>query len=112
MQKRCASDDKRLGDGRWEADPSGTPKSEPAFAGAMEQNMKRVYRTTLRITRNREDAEDAAQQSMLNAYVHRGQFQGNSSFSTWLTRIAINEALGHLRRGRNERLRRVSDAEG
>jgi RNA polymerase sigma-70 factor, ECF subfamily len=112
MQKRCASGDKRPGGNRWQAGSPETLESEPAFVGAMEQNMKRVYRTTLRITRNREDAEDAAQQSMLNAYVHRRQFQGTSSFSTWLTRIAINEALGHLRRGRNERLRRVNEAEG
>ena len=55
------------------------------------------------------DAEDAAQQTMLNAFTHREQFRGQSSYITWLTRIAINEALGRLRRHR-ERVRRVVDA--
>jgi RNA polymerase sigma-70 factor (ECF subfamily) len=45
-----------------------------------------------------EDAEDIVQQSFYKAFVHLCQFQGESSFSTWLTRIAINEALMFLRR--------------
>jgi RNA polymerase sigma-70 factor (ECF subfamily) len=44
-----------------------------------------------------EDAEDIVQQSFYKAFVHLCQFQGESSFSTWLTRIAINEALMFLR---------------
>jgi RNA polymerase sigma-70 factor (ECF subfamily) len=53
-----------------------------------------------RITRNREDAEDVVQQSFHKAFMHLGRFQGKSSFSTWLTRIVINEALMRLRRNR------------
>lgn len=54
-----------------------------------------------RITRNREDAEDAVQDSLLRAFVHIRDFDGRSSFSTWLTRIAINSALMILRKRRN-----------
>jgi RNA polymerase sigma-70 factor (ECF subfamily) len=85
------------------------PGDDRAFEAAMERDMRRVYRIALRITRNREDAEDAAQQSLLNAFVHRSQFRGQSSISTWLTRIAINESLGRLRKDRTERSRRVTD---
>jgi RNA polymerase sigma-70 factor (ECF subfamily) len=70
----------------------------------------RRYQTTIlcvafRITRNREDAQDVVQQSLQNAFVHLQHFQEKSSFSTWLTRIAINEALMCLRK--NRRLRAV-----
>jgi RNA polymerase sigma-70 factor (ECF subfamily) len=56
------------------------------------------------MTRTREDAEDVVQQSLQKAFIHVRQFEGKSSFSRWLTRIAINEALMLLRkrRGLNE----------
>ncbi len=54
-----------------------------------------------RITRNRQDAEDALQDSLLRAFSHLNNFQERSSFSTWLTRIAINSALMILRKRRN-----------
>jgi RNA polymerase sigma-70 factor, ECF subfamily len=57
----------------------------------------------LRITKNREDAEDALQDSFLSAFVHLRNFDGRSSFSTWLTRIAINSALMKLRKNRGSR---------
>jgi RNA polymerase sigma-70 factor (ECF subfamily) len=89
--------------------PAPVLERDGAFEAAMERDMQRIYHVALRITRNREDAEDAAQQSMLNAFTHRTQFRGQSSFSTWLTRIAINEALGRVRKERIERSRRVSE---
>src|SRR5271154_3374335 len=89
--------------------PASVLERDGAFEAAMERDMQRIYHVALRITRNREDAEDAAQQSMLNAFTHRTQFRGQSSFSTWLTRIAINEALGRVRKERIERSRRVSE---
>ena len=52
----------------------------------------------LSITRNREDAEDVVQKSLLQAFVHLDAFHGGSRFSTWLMRIAINEALMNLRK--------------
>jgi RNA polymerase sigma factor (sigma-70 family) len=69
-----------------------------AFGELYARHSQKVFRTTLRITRNREDAEDAAQDSFLSALVHLGSFDGRSSFSTWLTRIAINSALMKLRK--------------
>jgi RNA polymerase sigma factor (sigma-70 family) len=59
---------------------------------------KQILRVTQRITNNREDAEDALQDSFLRAYVHLHSFDGRSSLATWLTRIAINSALMILRK--------------
>ncbi len=61
----------------------------------------RVFQATYRVTRNRQDAEDALQDAFLNAFTHMKTFDGRSSFSTWLTRIAINSALMILRKKRN-----------
>jgi RNA polymerase sigma factor (sigma-70 family) len=71
-----------------------------SFGELYARHSKRIYRATLRITKNHEDAEDAAQESFLSAMVHLSSFDGRSSFSTWLTRIAINSALMKLRKGR------------
>jgi RNA polymerase sigma factor (sigma-70 family) len=59
---------------------------------------RRLLRNTYRITRNREDAEDALQDSFLRALLHIDKFDGRSAFSTWLTRIAINSALMIIRK--------------
>jgi RNA polymerase sigma-70 factor, ECF subfamily len=77
---------------------------EKAFSMLLRPYIHMPYHVALRITGNREDAEDASQQSLLKAYTHIGQFQGDSQFSTWLTRIAINEALMKLRKRRSEKL--------
>ncbi|HEY4839395.1 MAG TPA: sigma-70 family RNA polymerase sigma factor [Candidatus Acidoferrales bacterium] len=77
---------------------------EKAFSSLLRPYTHLAYHVALRITGNREDAEDASQQSLLKAYTHIGQFQGDSQFSTWLTRIAINEALMKLRKRRSEKL--------
>ncbi len=60
----------------------------------------RILAVAGRITRNHEDAEDVVQQSFQKAFLRLDSFQGNARFSTWLTRIAINEALMMLRRRR------------
>lgn len=62
----------------------------------------RLYPPAFAVLRNREDAEDAVQDCWLRAYANLKSFQGRSSFSTWLTRIAINSALMILRKKRNE----------
>jgi RNA polymerase sigma-70 factor (ECF subfamily) len=55
------------------------------------------------IVRDEQEAEDVMQQAYLNAFTHLRQFNGSARFSTWLTRIAINEALARVRRqGRYE----------
>ena len=76
---------------------------QEAFGELCQRHAKRVFRTMLRITRNREDAEDAVQDAFLQAFRHLENFDGRSTFSTWLTRIAINSALMILRRRRNAR---------
>lgn len=72
-----------------------------AFDAICQPHTKKLFQTTYRITRNREDAEDALQESFLRAFVHIKDFDGRSSFSTWLTRIGINSALMILRKKRN-----------
>jgi len=73
------------------------------FGELCERHMKQVSFVTRRITRNREDAEDAAQECFLNAFVHLKDFDGRSQFATWLTGIAINAALMKLRKNRGAR---------
>lgn len=73
-----------------------------AFASLVQPHMRKIYHVALRITRNREDAEDASQQTLLKAFANVGQFHGASQFSTWLTRIAMNEALMAIRKRRSE----------
>jgi RNA polymerase sigma-70 factor, ECF subfamily len=60
-----------------------------------------LYRRIHSITRNREDAEDALQDTFLHAFAALNSFRGKSQFSTWLTRIAINAALVTIRRRRS-----------
>ncbi len=75
---------------------------EMAFARLVQPHMRKIYHVALRITRNREDAEDASQQTLLKAFANVRQFHGASQFSTWLTRIAMNEALMTIRKRRSE----------
>src|SRR5712672_1465247 len=73
---------------------------ESAFEILVKRQERKVFRVALRYTRVREDAEDIVQETFRKAFVHLQKFEGKSSFSTWLTRIAINEALMSLRRRR------------
>jgi len=57
-----------------------------------------VYVTVFAIVRNETDAEDSAQDAMVNAYRHLGTFRGESKFSTWLATIAMNEGRQKLRK--------------
>lgn len=66
-------------------------------------HVQKILRVVNRITRNREDAEDAMQDAFLQAFVHFQDFDGRSAFATWLTRIAINSSLMILRKRRNAR---------
>ena len=78
---------------------------EDAFGELYERHQLRAYRTALRILRNQHDAEDAVQRAFQRALVNLQRFREASSFSTWLTRIVINEALMLLRQRRaGERL--------
>ncbi|RPI30077.1 MAG: sigma-70 family RNA polymerase sigma factor [Chloroflexota bacterium] len=72
-------------------DPSEFAKLIEAYSGP-------IYRLALRMLNNPQDAEDILQETFLKAYRHMGSFDGRSKISTWLYRIATNEALMHLRR--------------
>jgi RNA polymerase sigma factor (sigma-70 family) len=71
-----------------------------AFDTLSERYRRQLFRAAHRITRSREDAEDAVQDSLLRAFVHMRDFDGRSKLGTWLTRIAINSALMILRKKR------------
>ncbi len=71
---------------------------ESAFEILVKRQERKIFRVALRYTRVREDAEDIVQQTFQKAFVYLQQFEGKSAFSTWLTRVAINEALMFLRK--------------
>jgi RNA polymerase sigma-70 factor (ECF subfamily) len=74
-----------------------------AFEFLVKRYEARTFAVAFRMTRNREDAQDVVQQSFHKAFVHLDSFQEKSSFSTWLTRIVINEGLMCLRRSRSRK---------
>lgn len=82
-----------------------------AFEKLALRHKRRVLAVAQRITNNREDAEDVLQESFYRAFVHLGDFQEKSLFSTWLIRIAVNQAFMLLRRRRRivEVLQETSD---
>lgn len=72
-------------------------RDEAALRHVITANNQRLFRAAWSILRNRWDAEEAVQAAYLKAFAKIGDFAGRSALSTWLTRIAINEALGRLR---------------
>jgi RNA polymerase sigma factor (sigma-70 family) len=74
---------------------------EWAFVELCNRHSKRVFNMIYRVTKNCEDAEDALQDCLMKAFLHIDQFDGRSSFSTWLTRIGINSGLMILRKKRS-----------
>jgi RNA polymerase sigma-70 factor (ECF subfamily) len=71
-----------------------------AFRAIMQKYNQRLYRIARGILRHDADAEDAVQEAYLKAFAHLAGFRGEASFATWLTRIAMNEALLRLRKQR------------
>ena len=71
-----------------------------AFGELYERHREKIYRSAFRILRNRQDAEDAVQRAFQKAFTNLRRFREDSSFSTWVTRIGINEALMLLRKRR------------
>src|SRR5262245_21922862 len=71
-----------------------------AFRVIMQRNNRRLYRVARSVVQDDAEAEDVVQESYVRAFGSLGQFRGDSSLATWLTRIALNEALGRLRRRR------------
>jgi RNA polymerase sigma-70 factor, ECF subfamily len=68
------------------------------FEVLMRRHNERLYRAARAILRDEAEAEDVIQQAYVNAYAHLRQFDGRSTFATWLTRIAVNEAISRARR--------------
>lgn len=85
-----------------------------AFSELMRRHQERVYRLALRIVGSHDDAEDVAQETFVKAYLALGDFRGDSSFFTWVYRIAVNLSLNAIRKrqvvtylGQSELLKRV-----
>ena len=76
---------------------------EAAFEVLFEAHKRRVYSLCLRMTRSAADAEDLTQQAFVRAFRKIATFRGESKFSTWLHRLAVNEVLMYLRRSRPSR---------
>src|SRR4029450_9508228 len=68
------------------------------FEILMRRHNEKVYRAARAIVRDEREAEDVMQEAYVNAYTHLQQFDGRAKFSTWLTKIAVYEALARARR--------------
>jgi RNA polymerase sigma-70 factor (ECF subfamily) len=77
------------------------------FEILMRRHNERLYRAARAVLRDEAEAEDVMQQAYVNAYAHLRQFDGRATFATWLTRIAVNEAIGRAKR--RQRLEPVAD---
>jgi RNA polymerase sigma-70 factor (ECF subfamily) len=75
-------------------------RDDGAFRTIMQRNNQRLYRIARGILRSSVEAEDAVQEAYVCAFNHLASYRGESSLSTWLSRITMNEALGRLRRRR------------
>jgi RNA polymerase sigma-70 factor (ECF subfamily) len=74
-----------------------------AFSELVRRHSQQIYGISLRMLKNHEDAEDNVQNVLCKAFNNIRQFEGQSRFSTWLVRIAINEALMKLRKTQSDR---------
>jgi RNA polymerase sigma-70 factor (ECF subfamily) len=75
-------------------------RDEAAIRIIMQTNNRRLYRLARGILRNDGEAEDVVQETYVRAFTHLQDFRGDSTLATWLARIAMNEAMGRLRRQR------------
>jgi RNA polymerase sigma-70 factor, ECF subfamily len=73
-----------------------------AFEALYRRHVDRVYGLCLRMTGNQSEAEDCAQEAFIQAWNQLGRFRGDSAFSTWLHRIAVNAVLGRIRKAKRE----------
>jgi RNA polymerase sigma-70 factor (ECF subfamily) len=78
-------------------------RDSAAFRVIMQRHNRRLYRIARAVLRNDGEAEDAVQEAYVRAFTHLGEFRGDASLATWLSRIVLNEALGRIRRRRGER---------
>ncbi|HYP27424.1 MAG TPA: RNA polymerase sigma factor [Blastocatellia bacterium] len=80
------------------------------FEVLMRRHNQRLYRAARSILGEDGEAEDVMQDAYVRSYIHLDQFDGRAKFSTWLTRIAVNEALARLRK--RQRLVGIDSASG
>ena len=82
-----------------------------AFEALYRRNVDKVYGLCLRMTGNVGEAEDCAQEAFIQAWRQLDKFRGDSAFSTWLHRIAVNAVLGRMRKSKREqdRIKLVSE---
>ena len=69
---------------------------EPAIRAIFQRHNQRLFRTARAVVRNDAEAEDVVQASYIKAFTNLAAFRGEAELSTWLTRIALNEALGRV----------------
>ena len=72
-------------------------RHEAAIRALIQRHNQRLFRAARAILRSDSEAEDAVQASYVKAFTHLDGFRGDAAFATWLTRIALNEALGRVR---------------
>src|SRR5215510_2278614 len=70
------------------------------FEILMRRHNQQIYRAARAIVKDESEVEDVMQQAYINAYLHLDQFEARSQFSTWLTRIAVNEAIARRQKRR------------
>lgn len=74
-----------------------------AFEALMEKHMGIIYNIALRMAANQDDAEDMTQEIMIKIFRSLGSFKGNSKFSTWIYRVAVNTCLDELKKKKNKK---------
>ena len=80
-----------------------------AFDELMSRHQNSVMKIALSIVRDKQDAEDEVQNAFWKAYEHINQFQRDAKFSTWLTRIVVNQCLMRLRQARRAKFAYIDD---
>ncbi len=85
---------------------------EPAFEELVRRHQGRVYAVAYRLTSNREDALDVAQEALLKAYRKIESWEPTGGFLSWLMRLTSNQAIDHLRRRRRHQHQSLDDGSG
>src|SRR3982751_3545741 len=82
-----------------------------AFEELVKRHRDKIYARAFSMIRNEEDATDLSQEAWIKAWQRLKQFQGDSSFLTWMTRIVINLCLDRLRKMKRERAESIENLE-
>jgi len=85
-------------------------RDQSAFEELVRRNASASYRLALSVLKDRQDAEDEVQTSMLKAWLHLPEFHGQSRFSTWFRTIVTNQSLMRLRKARRARFESIDES--